>query len=81
MRFGIACHSGFGPKFAKESKKQQKRPHETSWAAAVKHLFHAAHNCPSWQDAPAPHSPPRRAVMWGMKQILAAHRPKTKKMS
>ncbi|MDD3554523.1 MAG: hypothetical protein PHC35_08445 [Deltaproteobacteria bacterium] len=21
-------------------------------SAAVKHLFHAAHNCPSWQDAP-----------------------------
>jgi hypothetical protein len=21
-------------------------------AAAVKHLFHAAHNCPPWQDAP-----------------------------
>jgi len=25
------------------------------------------------------HSPPRRAVMWGMEQMPAAHRPKNKK--
>jgi hypothetical protein len=68
MRFGIACHSGFGPKFAKESKKQQKRPHETSWAAAVKHLFHAAQSS-------------KEGGYVGHETNTGCPHPKTKKMS